>query len=153
MVSALRKVHSWFMAVYACGLIHHTPFLGYHTKPTTCWTEQVSTRVVTARVCYIPSGSLTSHRINFEELRDGTSGLSSLSERSNHLRMSSWRKLFPLSYLKTLSVGLARAWTHNPLYLRFNGKLLSDKMLTCKGFTRGSNSFGQVTSLEENNSI
>ena len=72
--------------------------------------------VVTARVRYVPSGSLTSHGINCEELWDGTSGLSSLSEKtrkSNHLQMSLQRKHFLLSYLKTLSVGPAGAWTHD----------------------------------------
>ena len=51
--------------------------------------------VVTARVryvpSYVPSGSLTSHRINCDELWDGTSGLSSLSE----------------------SVGPVGVWTHD----------------------------------------
>ena len=49
-----------------------------------------------------------------EELWDGTSGLSSFSEKtrkSNHLQMSLQRKHFLLSYLKTLSVGPAGAWT------------------------------------------
>ena len=45
----------------------------------------------------------------FMELWDGTSGLSSLSEKtrkSNHLQMKLQRQNFLLSYLKTLSVGL-----------------------------------------------
>ena len=44
----------------------------------------------------------------FKELWDGTSGLSSLSEKtrkSNHLQMKLQRQHFLLSYLKTLSVG------------------------------------------------
>ena len=44
----------------------------------------------------------------FKELRDGTSDLSSLSEKtrkSNHLQMKLQRQHFLLSYLKTLSVG------------------------------------------------
>ena len=72
--------------------------------------------VVTARVRYVPSGSLTSHRINCEELWDGTSGLSSFPEKTrkfNHLQMSLQRKHFLLSYLKSLSVGPAGAWTHD----------------------------------------
>ena len=72
--------------------------------------------VVTARGRYVPSGSLTSHRINCEELWDGTSGLSSLSKKtrkSNHLQMSLQRKHFLLSYLKTLSVGPPGAWTND----------------------------------------
>ena len=43
-------------------------------------------------------------------LWDGTYGFSSLSEKtwkSNHLQMSLQRQHFVLSYLKTLSVGLA----------------------------------------------
>ena len=70
--------------------------------------------VVTARVRYVPSGSSTSHRINCEELWDGTSGLSSLSEKtrkSNHGQMQ--RKQWHLGYLKTPSVGPAGAWTHD----------------------------------------
>ena len=69
---------------------------------------RATVRVVTATVRYVPSGSLTSHRINCEELCDGTSGLSSLSEKfskSNYLQISLQRKHFLLSYLKTLSVG------------------------------------------------
>ena len=72
--------------------------------------------MVTARVRYVPSGSLTSHRINCEELWDGTSGLSSLSEKtrkSNPLQMLWQRQHFLLSYLKTLSVGPAGVWTHD----------------------------------------
>ena len=71
--------------------------------------------VVTARVRYVPSGSLTSHRINCEELWDGTFGLSSLSEKnrkSNHFQISLQRQHFVLSYFKTPSVGPALAWTH-----------------------------------------
>ena len=75
--------------------------------------------VVTVRVHYIPSGSLMSHRINnCEEFWDGTSGLSSFSKKtrkSNFLQMSLQRKHFLLSYLKTLSVGPAGAWTHDHL--------------------------------------
>ena len=56
------------------------------------------------------AGSFTSHRIvNIEGLWDGTSGLSSLSEKtreSNHLQMWLQRQHL-LSYLKTLSVGPA----------------------------------------------
>ena len=48
-------------------------------------------------------GSLTSHRVICEQgLRDGTSGLSSLSEKtlkSNHLQMSLQRQHFLLSYI------------------------------------------------------
>ena len=72
--------------------------------------------VVTARVRYVPSASLTSHRINYEELWDGTSGLSSLSEKtrkSNHLQILWQRQHFLLSYLKTLSVGPAGVLTHD----------------------------------------
>ena len=57
--------------------------------------------------------SLTSHG---QYVWDGTSGLSSLPEKtrkSNHLQMSLQRKEFILSYLKTLSVGPAGAWTHD----------------------------------------
>ena len=46
--------------------------------------------------------------MNIEGLWDGTSGLSSLSEKtreSNHLQMLLQRQHFLLSYLKTLSVG------------------------------------------------
>ena len=53
--------------------------------------------------------SFTSHRImNIEGLRDGPSGLSSLSEKtreSNHLQMALQRQHFLLSSLQTLSVG------------------------------------------------
>ena len=48
--------------------------------------------------------------MNIEVLWDGTYGLSSLSEKtrkSNRLQMSLQRQHFLLSYLKTLSVGLA----------------------------------------------
>ena len=48
--------------------------------------------------------------MNIEELWDGTSGLSSFSEKtreSNHLQMQLQRQHFLLSYLKTLNVGLA----------------------------------------------
>ena len=38
--------------------------------------------VVTARVRYVPSGSLVSHRINCDELWDRTSGLSSFSKKT-----------------------------------------------------------------------
>ena len=63
-------------------------------------------------------GSLTSNRVNCEELWDGTSSLSSLSENTrkyNQLQMSLQRKHFDflLSYLKTLSAGPARASTHD----------------------------------------
>ena len=77
-------------------------------------------RVVTARVCYIPSGSLMSHKINYEELWDRAYGLLSLSEKPrkpNHLQMSLQRKHFLLSYLKTLRVGLAGVWTQDLLQL------------------------------------
>ena len=73
--------------------------------------------VVTARVRYVPSGSLTSHRIKlWRVVRRDLRFLSSLSEKtrkSNHLQMSLQRKHFLLSYLKTLSVGPAKAWTHD----------------------------------------
>ena len=55
-------------------------------------------------------GSLTSHAHKCGET--GPPVLSSLSEKtrkSNHLQMSLQRKHFLLSYLKTLSVGLAGA--------------------------------------------
>ena len=61
-------------------------------------------------------GSFTSHRINYEELWDGTYGLPSLSEKtstSNHLQMSLQRSYFLLNSLKTLSVGLTGVATHN----------------------------------------
>ena len=48
--------------------------------------------------------------MNIEGLWDGTSGLSSLSEKtreSNNLQMSLQRSHFLLSYFKTLSVGPA----------------------------------------------
>ena len=48
-------------------------------------------------------------------LWDGAYGLSSLSEKtrkSNHLQMLLQRQHFLLSYLKTLSVGPAGAWTY-----------------------------------------
>ena len=51
--------------------------------------------------------------MNIEVLWDGTYGLSSLSEKSNHLQMSLQRQHLLLSYLKTLSVGLAGVWTHD----------------------------------------
>ena len=61
--------------------------------------------VVTAKVRYIPSGSLTSHRINC------LSSLSEKTRKSNHLQMLWQRQHFLLSYLKTLSVGPAGVWT------------------------------------------
>ena len=73
----------------------------YHRYP-----QRSALGVATARVRYVPSGSLTSHIINCEELWDKVSGLSSLSEKtrkSNHLQMLLQRKHFLLSYLKTLS--------------------------------------------------
>ena len=84
----------------------YTPlaFLRYHA---TCWIERVSTRGGHIQDSLRPSGSLTSHRFTCEELWDGTSGLSTLSEktrRSNHLQMSLQRKHFLLSYLNPLSV-------------------------------------------------
>ena len=54
--------------------------------------------------------------MNIEVLWDGTYGLSALSEKtrkSNHLQMSLQRQHFLLSYLKTLTVGPARVWTHD----------------------------------------
>ena len=54
--------------------------------------------------------------MNIEVLWDGTSGLSSLSEKtrkSNRLQMSLQRQHFLLSYLKTLSVGPAEIRTHD----------------------------------------
>ena len=57
--------------------------------------------------------------MNNEELQDGTYGLLLLSEKtkeSNHLQMSLLRQHFPLSYLKTLSIGLARVRTHDLLH-------------------------------------
>ena len=54
--------------------------------------------------------------MKIQVLWDGTSGLSSLSEKtrkSNHLQMSLQRQHFLLSYLKTLSVGPAGVWTHD----------------------------------------
>ena len=53
----------------------------------------------------------------FKELWDGTSGLSSLSEKtrkSNHLQMKLQREHFLLSYLKTLSVGRVGASNSQP---------------------------------------
>ena len=56
-------------------------------------------------------GSFTSHKNrSVKVLWDGTYGFSSLSEKarkSNHLQMSLQRQYFLVSYLKTLSVGLA----------------------------------------------
>ena len=61
--------------------------------------------------------SFTSHKNkSVKMLWDGTYGFSSLSEKtrkSNHLQMSLQRQYFLLSYLKTLSVGLARVWTRD----------------------------------------
>jgi len=54
--------------------------------------------------------------MNNEELRDGAYGVSSLSDKTgetNHFQMQLQKKHFPLSYLKTLSVGPARAQTHD----------------------------------------
>ena len=60
-------------------------------------------------------GSFTSHKNkSVKVLWDGTYGFLSLSEKtrkSNHLQMSLQRQHFLLSYLKTLSVGLAGVWT------------------------------------------
>ena len=62
-------------------------------------------------------GSFTSHKNrSVKVLWDGTYGFSSLSEKtrkSNHLQMSLQRQHFLLSYLKTLSVGLAGVWTRD----------------------------------------
>ena len=64
------------------------------------------------------AGSLMSHRFNYymrKGLWDWAYGLSSLSEKtrkSNHLQMLLQRQHFLLSYLKTLSVGLARVHTY-----------------------------------------
>ena len=68
-------------------------------------------------------GSFMSHKDNLslKVLWDGTYGFSSLSKKtrkSNHLQTSSQRQHFLLSYFKTLSVGPARAWTHNLLLSR-----------------------------------
>ena len=55
--------------------------------------------------------------MNIQVLWDGTSGLSSLSEKtrkSNQLQMSLQRKHFLLSYLKTLSVGPAGVLNPRP---------------------------------------
>ena len=56
--------------------------------------------------------------MNIQVLWDGTSGLSSLSEktRKSILQMSLQRQRFLLSYLKTLSVGPAGVWTHDLLH-------------------------------------
>ena len=54
--------------------------------------------------------------MNIQVLWDGTSGLSSLSEKtrkSNHLQMSLQRQHFLLRYLKTPSGGPAGVWTHD----------------------------------------
>ena len=56
--------------------------------------------------------------MNIEVLWDGhgTYGLLSLSDKtgkSNRLQMSLQKQHFLLSYLKTLSVGLAGVWTHD----------------------------------------
>ena len=63
-------------------------------------------------------GSFMSHKNkSVKALWDGTYSFSSLSERttkSNHLQLSLQSQHFLLSYLKTLSVGLARVWTPRP---------------------------------------
>ena len=63
-------------------------------------------------------GSFMSHKNkSVKALWDGTYSFSSLSERttkSNHLQLSLESQHFLLSYLKTLSVGLARVWTPRP---------------------------------------
>ena len=54
--------------------------------------------------------------MNIQVLWDGTSDLSSLSEKtrkSNHLQMPLQRQQFLLSYLKTLSVGPVGICTHD----------------------------------------
>ena len=72
---------------------------------------------------YVPyakkcAGSLMSHRFNYymrKGLWDWAYGVSSLSEKtrkSNHLQMLLQRQHFLLSYLKTLSVGLAGVHTY-----------------------------------------
>ena len=62
-------------------------------------------------------GSFTSHKNkSVKVLWEGTYGFSSLSEKtrkSNRLQMSLQRQHFLLSYLKTLSVGLAGHWTRD----------------------------------------
>ena len=74
-------------------------------------------------------GSFTSHRINYEELRDGAYGFSSLSEKtrkSNHLQMSLQRQHFLLSYLKTLTkVGLRDAFIGCLQIPTIDGRVLS----------------------------
>ena len=62
-------------------------------------------------------GSFTSHKNkSMKVLWHGTYGFSSLSKKtrkSNHLQMSLQRQHFLLSYLTTLSVGLAEVWTRD----------------------------------------
>ena len=63
-----------------------------------------------------PSAKLSHKNKSVKVLWDGTYGFSSLFEKtrkSNHLQMSLQRQHFPLSYLKTLSVGPAGVWTRD----------------------------------------
>ena len=75
--SAQSKLHFDLWLFVCVVLVHHKPCLACHPKPATCGIEQigrVALGVVTARICYVPSGSLTPHRINNEELCDGAYG-------------------------------------------------------------------------------
>ena len=63
-----------------------------------------------------PSAKLSHKNKSVKVLWDGTYGFSSLFEKtrkSNHLQMSLQRQHFPLSYLKTLSVGPTGVWTRD----------------------------------------
>ena len=90
-------------------------------NPTTCkgWPHH---RALRPLLLNSGVGSFTSHKNkSLKVLWDGTYGFSSLSEKiskSNHWQMSLQRLHFPLSYSKTLSVGLARVWTRNLLLSR-----------------------------------
>lgn len=85
------------------------PYRGYPpTARPDCNTRNFVPYSLRALLFYVPSTN--------DELRDGAYGLSSLSENSkdsNHLQMLLQRQHFLISYLKTLSIGLARVLTHD----------------------------------------
>ena len=107
-----------FRVAYAANISEHLPTQPWDYRHKV-QTTTPGTTSPTLREQWV--GSLTSHRVIYEQgLWDGTSGLSSLSEKtrkSNHLQMSLQRQHFLLSYLfiylKTLSVGPAGVWTHD----------------------------------------
>ena len=87
------------------------------SNPTTCkgWPHHRGLRPLLFSNSDV--GSFTSHKNkSVKVLWDGTYGFSSLSEKtrkSNHLQMSLQRQHFPLSYLKTMSVGPGGVWTRD----------------------------------------